>query len=65
MFNELLTYDAPYLLRDLDTYLGEKEWFVGNSVSIFYILKNASKYVYMNKTKTYCKKNITHGEVVG
>ncbi|XP_054583356.1 hematopoietic prostaglandin D synthase isoform X3 [Eptesicus fuscus] len=31
MFNELLTYDAPHLLQDLDTYLGEKEWFIGNS----------------------------------
>ncbi|XP_006164556.1 hematopoietic prostaglandin D synthase [Tupaia chinensis] len=33
MFNELLTYDAPHLLQDLDTYLGEKEWFVGNTVT--------------------------------
>ncbi|KAL2780608.1 hematopoietic prostaglandin D synthase [Daubentonia madagascariensis] len=33
MFNELLTYDAPHLLQDLDTYLGEKEWLIGNSVT--------------------------------
>ncbi|XP_070265033.1 hematopoietic prostaglandin D synthase isoform X2 [Myotis yumanensis] len=33
MFNELLIYDAPHLLQDLDTYLGEKEWFIGNSVT--------------------------------
>ncbi|XP_007524604.1 hematopoietic prostaglandin D synthase isoform X2 [Erinaceus europaeus] len=33
VFNELLTYEAPCLLRDLDTYLGDKEWFVGNSVT--------------------------------
>ncbi|XP_006874764.1 PREDICTED: hematopoietic prostaglandin D synthase [Chrysochloris asiatica] len=33
MFNELLTCDAPILLQDLDTYLGKKEWFVGNSVT--------------------------------
>ncbi|XP_066135974.1 hematopoietic prostaglandin D synthase [Saccopteryx bilineata] len=33
MFNELLTYDAPHLLKYLDTYLGEKEWFIGNSVT--------------------------------
>nr|XP_008520565.1 PREDICTED: hematopoietic prostaglandin D synthase isoform X2 [Equus przewalskii] len=32
-FNELLTYDAPHLLQDLDTYLGEKEWLIGNSVT--------------------------------
>ena len=45
MFNELLTCDAPPLLQYLDTYLGEKEWFIGNSVSMFYILKYTSKYV--------------------
>uniref|UniRef100_A0A4X1UBQ0 Hematopoietic prostaglandin D synthase n=2 Tax=Sus scrofa TaxID=9823 RepID=A0A4X1UBQ0_PIG len=33
IFNELLTCDAPHLLQDLDTYLGEKEWFIGNSVT--------------------------------
>nr|XP_045371642.1 hematopoietic prostaglandin D synthase [Camelus bactrianus] len=33
MFKELLTCDAPHLLQDLDTYLGEKEWFIGNSVT--------------------------------
>lgn len=33
MFNELLTYDAPHLLQDLDTFLGEREWFIGNSVT--------------------------------
>ncbi|XP_030884263.1 hematopoietic prostaglandin D synthase [Leptonychotes weddellii] len=33
MFNELLTYDGPHLLQDLDTYLGEKEWLTGNSVT--------------------------------
>eukprot|EP00070_Physeter_catodon_P040530 XP_028347424.1 hematopoietic prostaglandin D synthase isoform X3 [Physeter catodon] len=31
MFKELLTCDASHLLQDLDTYLGEKEWFIGNS----------------------------------
>lgn len=30
MFNELLTHQAPRLLKDLDTYLGDKEWFIGN-----------------------------------
>ncbi|XP_054941802.1 hematopoietic prostaglandin D synthase isoform X4 [Physeter macrocephalus] len=33
MFKELLTCDASHLLQDLDTYLGEKEWFIGNSVT--------------------------------
>ncbi|KAF3824989.1 hypothetical protein GH733_005623 [Mirounga leonina] len=33
MFNELLTCDGPHLLQDLDTYLGEKEWLTGNSVT--------------------------------
>ncbi|KAM9678487.1 hematopoietic prostaglandin D synthase isoform 2-T2 [Trichechus inunguis] len=33
IFNKLLTHDAPILLQDLDTYLGGKEWFVGNSVT--------------------------------
>ncbi|KAF6130428.1 hematopoietic prostaglandin D synthase [Phyllostomus discolor] len=33
MFNELLTCEAPHLLQYLDTYLGEKEWFIGNSVT--------------------------------
>ncbi|KAM7158797.1 hematopoietic prostaglandin D synthase isoform 1-T3 [Molossus nigricans] len=33
MFHELLTHDGPPLLRDLDAYLGEKEWFTGNSVT--------------------------------
>ncbi|XP_017202759.2 hematopoietic prostaglandin D synthase [Oryctolagus cuniculus] len=33
MFNDLLTHEAPHLLQDLDTYLGEKEWFIGNSVT--------------------------------
>ncbi|XP_004703325.1 hematopoietic prostaglandin D synthase [Echinops telfairi] len=33
MFNELLTHDAPNLLQDLDKYLGEKEWLVGNFVT--------------------------------
>ncbi|XP_074179552.1 hematopoietic prostaglandin D synthase isoform X3 [Rhinolophus sinicus] len=32
-FNELLTYDAPQLLQDLEAYLGEREWFIGNSVT--------------------------------
>ncbi|KAB0396065.1 hypothetical protein E2I00_009145, partial [Balaenoptera physalus] len=31
MFTELLTCDASHLLQDLDTYLGENEWFIGNS----------------------------------
>jgi glutathione S-transferase len=44
MFKELLTYDAPLLLQDLDTYLGDKEWFIGNSVSMSYSLKNITKY---------------------
>lgn len=43
MFNELLTYNAPHLMQDLDTYLGGKEWLIGNSVSMFYILKNSSE----------------------
>ncbi|XP_051008208.1 hematopoietic prostaglandin D synthase isoform X1 [Acomys russatus] len=30
MFEELLTRHAPRLLKDLDTYLGDKEWFIGN-----------------------------------
>ncbi|XP_051059004.1 hematopoietic prostaglandin D synthase isoform X1 [Phodopus roborovskii] len=29
-FKELLTCHAPLLLKDLDTYLGDKEWFIGN-----------------------------------
>ncbi|XP_043826009.1 hematopoietic prostaglandin D synthase [Dromiciops gliroides] len=33
VFNELLTNDAPGLLQDLDLYLGNKDWFVGNSVT--------------------------------
>lgn len=33
MFNELLTCQAPRLLKDLDTYLGDKEWFLGNYVT--------------------------------
>nr|XP_004658616.1 hematopoietic prostaglandin D synthase isoform X2 [Jaculus jaculus] len=33
MFSELLTCHAPHLLQDLDTYLGDKEWFIGNSVT--------------------------------
>ncbi|XP_076795989.1 hematopoietic prostaglandin D synthase isoform X2 [Arvicanthis niloticus] len=33
MFNELLTRQAPRLLKDLDTYLGDKEWFIGNYVT--------------------------------
>ncbi|KAM6220954.1 hematopoietic prostaglandin D synthase [Rhynchocyon petersi] len=33
MFSELLTHEAPGLLEGLDTFLGEKEWFVGNSVT--------------------------------
>lgn len=33
-FNELLTYDAPQLLQDLEAYLGEREWFIGNSVTL-------------------------------
>ncbi|XP_004590684.1 hematopoietic prostaglandin D synthase [Ochotona princeps] len=33
VFQELLTGEAPHLLQDLDTYLGEKEWFIGNSVT--------------------------------
>nr|XP_017202759.1 hematopoietic prostaglandin D synthase [Oryctolagus cuniculus] len=33
MFTDLLTHEAPHLLQDLDTYLGEKEWFIGNSVT--------------------------------
>ncbi|KAM8906402.1 hematopoietic prostaglandin D synthase isoform 1-T1 [Lycaon pictus] len=44
MFNELLTYDGPHLLQDLDTYLGEKEWLIGDSVSMFYIVTWADFY---------------------
>lgn len=33
MFNKMLTYDAPHFLQDLDTFLGDKEWLVGNSVT--------------------------------
>ncbi|XP_055468690.1 hematopoietic prostaglandin D synthase [Psammomys obesus] len=32
-FKELLTCQAPGLLRDLDSYLGSKEWFVGDDVT--------------------------------
>ncbi|XP_063142720.1 hematopoietic prostaglandin D synthase isoform X3 [Rattus norvegicus] len=32
-FNDLLTRQAPHLLKDLDTYLGDKEWFIGNYVT--------------------------------
>ncbi|XP_054995741.1 hematopoietic prostaglandin D synthase [Sorex araneus] len=32
-FEQLLTQDAPGLLQDLDMCLGEKEWFVGDSVT--------------------------------
>ncbi|CAI9158503.1 unnamed protein product [Rangifer tarandus platyrhynchus] len=30
---ELLTCDAPPLLQNLDTYLGENKWFIGDSVT--------------------------------
>ncbi|XP_010641992.1 hematopoietic prostaglandin D synthase [Fukomys damarensis] len=33
MFNKLLTREAPHLLQSLGTYLGDKEWFIGNSVT--------------------------------
>ncbi|XP_008842842.1 hematopoietic prostaglandin D synthase [Nannospalax galili] len=33
MFMELLTHHAPHLLQDLDTYLGDKDWFIGNYVT--------------------------------
>lgn len=33
IFKELLTCDAPPLLQSLDTYLGENEWFIGDSVT--------------------------------
>jgi len=33
-FNDILTNKAPELLKDLDTFLGDKKWFVGKSVSI-------------------------------
>lgn len=33
VFQELLTGEAPHLLQDLDTYLGQKQWFIGNSVT--------------------------------
>ncbi|XP_055962617.1 hematopoietic prostaglandin D synthase [Sorex fumeus] len=32
-FTQLLTQEAPGLLQDLDAYLGEKEWLVGDSVT--------------------------------
>ncbi|MXQ81649.1 hematopoietic prostaglandin D synthase isoform X1 [Bos indicus] len=33
IFKELLTCDAPPLLQNLDTYLGENEWLIGDSVT--------------------------------
>ncbi|XP_015340048.1 hematopoietic prostaglandin D synthase isoform X2 [Marmota marmota marmota] len=33
MFNKILTYDAPHFLQDLDKYLGDKEWLIGNYVT--------------------------------
>ncbi|XP_070308253.1 hematopoietic prostaglandin D synthase isoform X1 [Odocoileus virginianus] len=33
IFKELLTCDAPPLLQNLDTYLGENKWFIGDSVT--------------------------------
>lgn len=54
MFNELIAYDGPHLLQDLDTYLGEKEWLVGNSVSMFHILR---KYKYIH-THIHITKNL-------
>ncbi|XP_023562610.1 hematopoietic prostaglandin D synthase-like [Octodon degus] len=33
VFSELLTCEAPPLLQDLETYLEDKEWFIGNSVT--------------------------------
>ncbi|KAM5255977.1 hematopoietic prostaglandin D synthase [Ctenodactylus gundi] len=33
VFHELLTGDAPALLHDLDAFLGDREWLVGNSVT--------------------------------
>ncbi|OXB68590.1 hypothetical protein ASZ78_014369 [Callipepla squamata] len=32
-FNDILTNKAPELLKDLDTFLGDKKWFVGKSVT--------------------------------
>lgn len=32
-FKKLLTCHAPLLLKDLDTYLGDKKWFIGNYVT--------------------------------
>ncbi|NXP75691.1 HPGDS synthase, partial [Ramphastos sulfuratus] len=32
-FDEILTNNAPELLKNLDTFLGDKNWFVGKSVS--------------------------------
>ncbi|XP_050018270.1 hematopoietic prostaglandin D synthase [Alexandromys fortis] len=32
-FKDLLTCHAPPLLKDLDTYLGDREWFIGDYVS--------------------------------
>uniref|UniRef100_A0A287CV69 Hematopoietic prostaglandin D synthase n=2 Tax=Ictidomys tridecemlineatus TaxID=43179 RepID=A0A287CV69_ICTTR len=33
MFNKILTYDAPHFMQDLDKYLGDKEWLIGNYVT--------------------------------
>ncbi|KAM5159383.1 hematopoietic prostaglandin D synthase isoform 2-T4 [Callospermophilus lateralis] len=33
MFNKILMYDAPHFLQDLDKYLGDKEWLIGNYVT--------------------------------
>uniref|UniRef100_A0A8C9NJM0 glutathione transferase n=1 Tax=Serinus canaria TaxID=9135 RepID=A0A8C9NJM0_SERCA len=32
-FDDILTNKAPELLKDLDTFLGDKKWLVGNSVT--------------------------------
>lgn len=36
-FDDILTNKAPELLKDLDTFLGDKKWLVGNSVSIILV----------------------------
>lgn len=36
-FDDILTNKAPELLKDLDTFLGDKKWLVGNSVSIIFV----------------------------
>lgn len=36
-FDDILTNKAPELLKHLDTFLGDNNWLVGKSVSIFFV----------------------------